>query len=641
MTLYNNFSEPGLSLSVITDQAAGTIASAEGMSVVYVLADTGGTSDLPPNKPELVTSIDDYLNRIGSVVPTNYSQLTTYLSIANIFSNSRGTGVVQVISVLPPNDIHTVTITAPITAVADSTVSYDFQVNSVRFTAVIKLPGVFATNASDYLAEYFANLIRGNALLRSAVFVRKVTANSIELAPAVQGQLLSFNFYTATATATTLLATADYTWTFNPPVTTTPDIQDYIQALNVGLTEDLPVGLIIAPAFFATSTKEETFELAAAVDSFCRGASAQHLFYIDVPNPDLTNIPIYSTLSVYTEGQAVAAAAQVLFNGNVYEGDGAGIVVTPNIVAATNVPINARVRLPAAVTTRGVTTRVLQSINATAQIAVPATPTSLELTKFVPISAQQLINEALNAGTIVLVEASSASEAGLYSWRDDFDSVEGHVSVAAPYQYYSGVEVTEGLNIAIPASSYLAGLHIYTMNTFGLATPPASDSYPLVSTKGGVWQVTRAGHALLNGKGINIIKKINSSQYIMGSRTLSKLDLYNRLNARAILSVYIRVMFSVLSTGIVLRPLSSSNVALSAIKSTMDAVSQAFFEAGLLDGTTTNAPYKNICDTRINPSAQLAQGVIKAESKITQIGMSEQLTVTIQQALIGNLASIL
>jgi hypothetical protein len=61
----------------------------------------------------------------------------------------------------------------------------------------------------------------------------------------------------------------------------------------------------------------------------------------------------------------------------------------------------------------------------------------------------------------------------------------------------------------------------------------------------------------------------------------------------------------------------------------------------LLDGQTETDAFQNKCDASINPNSQLQQGFIKLESKICEIGMTEQITITVQEALLGSLQSIL
>jgi phage tail sheath protein FI len=127
----------------------------------------------------------------------------------------------------------------------------------------------------------------------------------------------------------------------------------------------------------------------------------------------------------------------------------------------------------------------------------------------------------------------------------------------------------------------------------------------------------------------------------MGSRTLSQNDLYNRQNARVVLSLYVRTLKLALKSGLVLKPLTSSGAFLEQLRLRADRVSRAFYNAGLLDGTSENEAFNNKCDSSVNPLSAIQQGVIKLESKIAQIGMTEKIVVTVQEALIGSLNSIL
>lgn len=631
MPLYNTPVLPSVQLSVVTDSGAGTIAAPGAFNTLYFLAYPGNQADFPSYSPELITSLDDYENRIGGV-PTDELGLVNYFSLDAAIRNMKGTGSVKIIAVRPPTNIHTIAITT--TAVVGDVVSYYLTVNGVDVKDTITIP-VGTSNVNNYLAERIAFKLDSIQELSTSVYVREVTSNTIEISPFVSGQILNFAFLTATG-GTVQLGASNYTWSIGTPAYTVPTQKDYTQALYTSLKKDDPLGVIIAPGFYYTSTKVEVDRFNRLADSFSRKEDQQHLFITDVPNPDLTKVVVYSTVPEYVSGQAVALNALVKYRGSIYKGN--NLVATPAATTSV-VPVASRVLLATAVTIAGITGRVLQSVNAAAQFVNPLAPTPTELTRFIVISDQQLINEALVNLTLTVLERSSATEQDLYRYRDDFDSVEGHLSLVAPYQNYIGPKLD--VDFYIPASAYQAGLWIYLANTFSLAVPPGSDDYALEATSKGFWQVTEAGHGLLNGKGINIIKDIGGNQYVMGARTLAKLDLYNRQNARAILSLYVRSLKAVLNQGLVLKPLTSTGAFLEGLKIRADRLSKAFYEAGLLDGGTESEAFNNKADNTLNPIANLQQGIIKLESKIAQIGMTEKILVTVQESLLGALNTIL
>lgn len=67
MPLYNTPVLPSVQLSVVTDSGAGTIAAPGAFNTLYFLAYPGNQADFPSYSPELITSLDDYENRIGGV----------------------------------------------------------------------------------------------------------------------------------------------------------------------------------------------------------------------------------------------------------------------------------------------------------------------------------------------------------------------------------------------------------------------------------------------------------------------------------------------------------------------------------------------------------------------------------------------
>lgn len=630
MTLYNTPLEPSLQISVKT--VSTSIAAVGAFNTLYLLAYTGQQSDLPSYTAELVTSPNDYVNRVGGV-PTDYLGLVNYLSVLAAYKNLKGLGAIKVVAVRAPLSIYTVTIAT--SATPGDTVSYKLVVNGVTLDKAMQVPNTLPlAEVNTYVAKSIADTIDSQLELKSSVYVRDVSAGTIELTPFVDGQPLSLVSLAGTAPG----LSAGITTTFGPAAYVIPQSKDYIQALKLGVTEESELGVIVAPGFYATASSAEGLLLTKQVDSYCRQAEYQQLFISDVTNPNLLRVPEFASVASYSPATSQAINALFEFKGSIYK----TLVAIPAITTAVDaapVATNARVVLPFEVKINNVTSRIVQAVSAGSFVNV-ANPTPTELNSFIAITYQQVINERLFALSIELIESGSATEQALYRFRDSFNSVEGHVSVAAPYQYYAGSELSLEAKFALPASVYQASLWLYTANAIGVFTPPASDDYALEATQGPVWQVTRAGHALLNGKGINILKYISGNTYVMGSRTLSQNDLYNRQNARLILSLYVRTLKAALKSGLVLKPLSSSGAFLEQLRIKADRVSRAFYIAGLLDGTSENEAFLNKCDFSINPLSALQQGVIRLESKIAQIGMTEKILVTVQESLIGELNNI-
>jgi len=639
MALYNTPLEPTLQLSV--NSVNTEIAAVGAFNTLYLLAYPGAQSDLPSYKAELITSLEDYKARIGGTVPTDYLQLVNYLAVDAAYRNLKGTGAIKVIAVRAPGTVYTITVNTATSALG-LTASYKLVINGVTIDSTVVVPSTVPAEYSstlNYIASKIAEAISAKPELSASVYVRDVENSTIELTTVVTGQVMTIVSLPGTAAGVQVTATS----TFGPSAYAIPEGKDYIQALNLALTPEDPLGVIIAPGFYATVSNNEATLFKKQVDSFCRKALYQQLSIADVANPDLTKIAVYSSAATFSPSVAIASGGLIEFDGKIYIGVGGGVPAIPTTGSGAYGPVTLGTRavLPQAVTIGGVTSNVIEAIVGGATIADPAAPTTLELVNFAAISHQQLINEALFSMAITLVESGSADEQALYNSNDDFNSVEGHVSIVAPYQKYTGPLISLTTEFPIPASAYQAALWIYTANTVGPAQPPGSDDYALEATNGPIWEITSDGHALLNGRGINVIKTINSNAYVMGARTQSRNDLYNRQNARLILSLYVRTLRLALKSGLVLKPLNSTGAFLEQLRIKADNVSRAFYGAGLLDGNSENEAWNNKCDLTINPLANIQQGIVRLESKITQIGMTEKLVVTVQQALIGSLESIL
>lgn len=632
MTLYNTPLEPGLQISVNTVNTQ--IAAVSAFNTLYLLAYPGQQSDLPSYTSELITSLEDYKRRIGGQVPTDYLGLVNYLTVAAAYKNLKNTGAIKVIAVRTPPQVYTIT-TSP-SALVGSTISYKLDINGVIIDKAFVLgPLTGAQTEDNFVANRIAQDIAQSLELSNSVYVRDVFAGQIELTPFVEGQQLSITVLNGTAPGSNPNLTAN----LDAAPYVIPEAKDYLQALTLSINEDSELGVIVAPGFYATASSAEALLFTKQVDSFCRQTEYQQLFISDVVNPDLKQVPEFSTIAGYNPLLGVSTNALFEFKGSIYKGLTSIVPIAP---AANNVAVSLglRVVLPQAATINNVTSNVIQAIQAQAIVNV-GQPTPLELSSFVAITEQQIINKALFVNAISLIESGSASEQSLYRFRDSFNSIEGHVSTVAPYQLYAGPELSLEDNFALPAAVYQAALWIYVANSIGVFTPPASDDFPLEATKGPIWPVTKAGHALLNGKGINIVKTINSVVYVMGARTQSQNDLYNRQNARVILSLYVKTLKLALKQGLVLKPLTSSGAFLVELKVKADRVSRAFYNAGLLDGNSENEAFNNKCDLSINSLSALQQGIIKLESKIAQIGMTEKIVVTVQESLIGSLNTLL
>lgn len=642
MTLYNTPLEPSLQISVSTVNTQ--IAAVGAFNTLYLLAYPGQQSDLPSYTSELITSLEGYKRRIGGQVPTDYLGLVNYLTVAAAYKNLKNTGAIKVIAVRAPSEIYT--ITASSTAAVGSTITYKLDINGVVIDKAFVLGPLAGTQtADDFIASRVAQDIAQSLELSNSVYVRDIFADTIELTPFVEGQQLSIAVLPGTAPGSNPSLTVN----LGPAPYVIPEAKDYLQALTLGINEDSELGVIVAPGFYATSSSAEALLFTKQVDSFCRQAEYQQLFISDVVNPDLKRVPEFSTIAGYNPLSGVLTNALFEFKGSIYKGLAQSLGGTSGVdsIAAidpaqnnNSVLVGQRIALQQAVTINGVTSKVIQATQAQTIVDVNQL-TPLELSSFIAITEQQIINEALFVNAISLIESGSASEQSLYRFRDNFNSIEGHVSTVAPYQFYTGPELSLDAQFALPAAVYQASLWIYVANTVGVFTPPASDDFPLEATKGPIWQVTKAGHALLNGKGINIVKTINSAVYVMGSRTQSQNDLYNRQNARVILSLYVKTLRLALKQCFVFKPLTSSGSFLAELKAKADRVSRAFYEAELLDGNSENEAFDNKCDASINSLSNLQQGIIKLESKIAQIGMTEKIVVSVQESLIGSLNTIL
>lgn len=647
--LYNTPLEPGLQISVNTVKT--NIASVGAFNTLYLLAYTGPNSNFSVYGADLITSLEDYKERIGGTVPTDYLGLVNYLSIAAAYKNMKGLGAIKIIPVRAPNLIYSLQTTVVggvgTTGNALNTdVTYTLNINGSTLDATISIPTILPlqyTSIDNFIANEVAKKIRSRIELKSSIYIRDIVGSVIEITPVVPGQSLTF-----VSSVPTTGIPITITNGVGPSNYAIPEGKDYIQALELSLTPESELGVIVAPGFYATTGSLEAELFTKQLDSFCRQAEFQQLAIRDVVNPDLTYVPDYSTITTYNPTTLVTVDQLIEFEGSIYRGQlppgnayGGSDALLP-VAVAINGQIGVLERaLQNPVTINGVTGRVIRGLVSGAAITNVLAPTPVELLDFRVVSNRELINRALFEGSLIIVESGSATEQAIYKFRDNFDSIEGNVSIVAPYLNYLGSELDLAVDFALPASVYQASLWIYVANAFGVFTPPGSDDYALEGTKGPIWQVTSPGHALLNGKGINIIKTINSNAYVMGARTLSQNDIYNRQNARVILSLYVRTLRSALKAGLVIKPLTSPNAFLNTLKNKADAVSRSFYQAGLFYGGSESEAFNNKCDTELNPLSAIQQGIIKLESKFAQIGMTERIVVTVQESLLGALSTIL
>lgn len=201
-------------------------------------------------------------------------------------------------------------------------------------------------------------------------------------------------------------------------------------------------------------------------------------------------------------------------------------------------------------------------------------------------------------------------------------SPRGHSWYYFPY--------AKSLEVAIPPSVLVAAVSIKAQR-ISFSQPAAGKTFPLAGITGFTFDVQDAHQAILNPKGINVLRFLPRKGWVIyGARTLSTSAFYKFGTTRVIMNVLgetLRQAYDdMVLTGF------SPGITMSAAKSTAANICNAMYAQGSLYGNTPDAAFRVVCDDTNNTAASIDSGVLNVNVLVKPTPTLEVVVINISRA---------
>jgi phage tail sheath protein FI len=211
---------------------------------------------------------------------------------------------------------------------------------------------------------------------------------------------------------------------------------------------------------------------------------------------------------------------------------------------------------------------------------------------------------------------------------------------------YYGPYIENGAGKWIPPSPYVTGVAVRRYRAEGYQFPPAGVKYQLNDAIATQIPINSAQQNLLNPKGCNAIRTLpgypQSAVFIWGGRTrLGNPDdaqqaLYKFVNTRVILNVVYGSLRSAFDSQI-FNVIDGFGIVFNQIILVGNAILNQLYVKGALFGATPDQAFQVICDSRINPPADLENGIVNAKVFVTPVPTLERIQIDLIRVAIGNM----
>jgi phage tail sheath protein FI len=198
----------------------------------------------------------------------------------------------------------------------------------------------------------------------------------------------------------------------------------------------------------------------------------------------------------------------------------------------------------------------------------------------------------------------------------------------------------------IPPSPYVTGVAVRRYRSEGYQFPPAGVKYQLADAVSAQIPINSAQQNLLNPKGCNAIRTLpgypQSAVFIWGGRTRlgnpddAQQKLYQFVNTRVILNVVYGSLRSAFDSQI-FNVIDGFGVIYNQIISVGNSILNQLYIRGALFGARPSEAFQVICDGRINPPADLENGIINAKVFVTPVPTLERIQIDLIRVAIGQM----
>jgi hypothetical protein len=325
-----------------------------------------------------------------------------------------------------------------------------------------------------------------------------------------------------------------------------------------------------------------------------------------------------------TTAVVIGDTITAVYNGNTYSWQ-----VTPAVAAGGDITTAGRVQYNSQI-----------EMTFSAEEVVPAV-----LWRFDAITSTEIIDNALrgvgNGGEpeAVFVDAGVDNVNRLLDDSQRYANPFGFIAYYGPY-------IQNGAGKWIPPSPYVTGVAVRRYRSEGYQFPPAGVKYQLNDAIATQIPINSAQQNLLNPKGCNAIRTLpgypQTAVFIWGGRTRlpnpndAQQALYKFVNTRVILNVVYGSLRRAFDSQI-FNVIDGFGIVFNQIILVGNAILNQLYVKGALFGATPDQAFQVICDSRINPPADLENGIVNAKVFVTPVPTLERIQIDLIRVAIGNM----
>jgi hypothetical protein len=272
------------------------------------------------------------------------------------------------------------------------------------------------------------------------------------------------------------------------------------------------------------------------------------------------------------------------------------------------------------------------------------TPPS-NLWRFDAVTSTEIIDNALRGVGFNGIPQAVFVEAGIDNVNRLLDDSQMYSNPFGFIAFY-GPWIENGAGQYIPPSPYVTGVAVRRYRSEGYQFPPAGVKYQLADAVSAQIPINSAQQNLLNPKGCNAIRTLpgypQSAVFIWGGRTRlgnpddAQQKLYQFVNTRVILNVVYGSLRSAFDSQI-FNVIDGFGVIFNQIISVGNSILNQLYVRGALFGARPSEAFQVICDGRINPPADLENGIVNAKVFVTPVPTLERIQIDLIRVAIGQM----
>jgi hypothetical protein len=271
------------------------------------------------------------------------------------------------------------------------------------------------------------------------------------------------------------------------------------------------------------------------------------------------------------------------------------------------------------------------------------TPPS-SLWRFDAITSTEIIDNALRGVGFSGVPQAKFIERGIDNVNALYDDSQRYFNPFGFIAYY-GPWIENGSGVYIPPSPYVTGVAVRRYRAEGYQFPPAGVKYQLADAVSAQIPINSAQQNLLNPDGCNAIRTLpgypQSAVFIWGGRTRvnskdAQQRLYQFVNTRVILNVVYGSLRTAFDSQI-FNVIDGFGIVYNQIISVGNSVLNQLYVKGALFGARPSDAFQVICDERINPPADLENGIVNAKVFVTPVPTLERIQIDLIRVAIGQM----